>query len=109
MTLSVQRALTALSTEKPEVFEDVLAAMFHAHWVEGQPMQKPEVAAACFAKALGGSAETGKAALEKGSTPEAKKMLSKNTDFAFEKGAFGLPWFVGRLLSSVLQHWWRTR
>jgi len=93
LTLNVQRALTALNTERPEALADTLDALYHALWVEGKPIQKPEVAITCFAKALE-SEEAAKTMFEKGNTSDAKALLVKNTDLAFQKGAFGLPWFL---------------
>jgi 2-hydroxychromene-2-carboxylate isomerase len=95
VTLAVQRGLTALNMERPDKLADTLSALYHAFWVERQAIEKPEVAIPCFAKALGTTEAKAKALFEKGSAPEAKNLLLKNTDLAFQDGAFGLPWFIG--------------
>ena len=97
VTLNIQRVLTALDMEKADALPNALSALYHAFWVERQPLQKPEIAIPCFAKALGGSEQDAKAVFEKGNSPDAKSLLVKNTDIAFQEGAFGLPWFIGRL------------
>jgi len=93
-TVNVQRALTALHMEQPDKVAPTLEALYHAFWVERQPMPKPEVAIPCFAKGMGCSESDAKALFEKGSKPDVKALLVKNTDVAFSTGAFGLPWFV---------------
>lgn len=44
---------------------------------------------------LGSDDEAGKV-VESMATEEVKTRLRDNTQEAFEKGAFGLPWFVGK-------------
>jgi 2-hydroxychromene-2-carboxylate isomerase len=96
MTLAIQRALCALSMDRPSAVPVALDALYHALWVERQPIQNKDVAISVLAKGLNVSIEESKALFEKGATPQAKALLSKNTDLAFENGAFGLPWFVGK-------------
>lgn len=103
-TLHTQRALTALYMEKPEMVSDALGAIYHAFWVDKKPIAKPEVVAPLLAKALGTSEADAQALFKKGGSPDAKAVLVKNTDAAFEDGAFGLPWFVGRLYRSCTQN-----
>jgi hypothetical protein len=43
-----------------------------------------------------GSDEEAKKVLERTKTDEVKKVLTQNTDKAFQDGAFGLPYFVGQ-------------
>ena len=43
-----------------------------------------------------GSDEEAKKVLERTKTDEVKKVLTRNTDKAFQDGAFGLPYFVGK-------------
>jgi 2-hydroxychromene-2-carboxylate isomerase len=96
MTLGVQRALCALSIERPSALPAALDALYQALWVERQPIQNKDVAISVLAKGLGVSIDEAKSLFEQGASPEAKALLSKNTDVAFEEGAFGLPWFVGK-------------
>jgi 2-hydroxychromene-2-carboxylate isomerase len=42
-----------------------------------------------------GSNDEAKKIIERTKTEEVKKLLTANTEKAFEDGAFGLPWFVG--------------
>jgi 2-hydroxychromene-2-carboxylate isomerase len=42
-----------------------------------------------------GSDEEAKKVIERTKSDEVKKLLSTNTDKAFQDGAFGLPWFTG--------------
>jgi len=106
LTLGVQRALTALTMVQPSALEDALSALYHAFWVERQAIQKPEVAVSILAKALGGSHADAKAIFEKGNSPEAKSLLTKNTDIAFQEGAFGLPWFVATNVKGEKEGFW---
>lgn len=43
-----------------------------------------------------GSDEEAKKVIERTKTDEVKGLLSENTEKAFNDGAFGLPWFVGK-------------
>jgi 2-hydroxychromene-2-carboxylate isomerase len=94
-TMNTQRALTVVHMEQPDKVADVLAAFYKAFWEDRKPINKPEVVAPILAKALGISEDEAKAIWAKGSKPEAKSLLAKNTDRAFDEGAFGLPWFIG--------------
>jgi 2-hydroxychromene-2-carboxylate isomerase len=94
-TLATQRALTALFMEKPDKFIDTLTEIYRTLWIDRQPIQKPEAAIPCFAKACGISEAEAKALYQKGNSPDVKSLLKKNTDLAFHDGAFGIPWFVG--------------
>jgi 2-hydroxychromene-2-carboxylate isomerase len=91
--LEVQRALCALQMERPDVLPDALAVLYHALWVEHRQINKPEISISLLTQVLKGSQETAKELLVKGASPEAKALLTKNTNLAFEQGPFGLPWF----------------
>jgi 2-hydroxychromene-2-carboxylate isomerase len=106
LTLNTQRALTALNMERPDKLADALSALYHAFWIERQPIQKPEAAIPAFAKALGITEAEAKALWEKGNTPEAKSLLLKNTDLAFQDGAFGLPWFSATNAKGEKESFW---
>jgi 2-hydroxychromene-2-carboxylate isomerase len=94
-TLGVQRALCALSLEQPESVPTVVDVLYHEFFVNHQMLNKPDVVMALIAKALKIPQEDAKMLYTKGNCPEAKVLLMKNTQLAFDEGAFGLPWFVG--------------
>jgi 2-hydroxychromene-2-carboxylate isomerase len=96
MTLAVQRALCALELDQPSAVPAALDALYQALWVERQPIQNKDVAISVFAKGLHLSTDAAISLFEKGASPEAKALLAKHTDLAFDEGAFGLPWFVGK-------------
>lgn len=56
---------------------------------------KPENIQAILRTVLGSDEEAVKV-IDRTKTDEVKKTLSGNTNKAFEDGAFGLPWFVGK-------------
>jgi 2-hydroxychromene-2-carboxylate isomerase len=62
------------------------------HW--NDPM-KPENLLAILRTVVGSEGEA-KKVIERTKSDEVKKVLSGNTDKAFQDGAFGLPWFVGK-------------
>lgn len=95
LTLDTQRALCALVLEQPDTVPSVLDVLYHDFFVNHQMLSKPEVVVALLAKALEISHEDAKAWYTKGSSPEAKALLTQNTKMAFDEGAFGLPWFIG--------------
>jgi len=94
VTLQTQRALTALHMENPDKLADTMTELYRALWIDGQPIEKPSGAIPCFAKALGISQLEAETLYKKGNDPNVKSQLLKNTDLAFNDGAFGLPWFV---------------
>ena len=51
-------------------------------------------------KTVVGSEEEAQKVLERSRGEEVKKRLGEDTDFAVREGAFGLPWFVGELISN---------
>lgn len=50
--LKTQRALCALSQISPDKVPDAITALYHAYWVEGQQVNKPDVIEAVLRKAL---------------------------------------------------------
>ncbi len=91
-TLNTQRALCAIEMSHPDKLGDCFAALYQKFWVEGKTIGKPEVFGPVLIQVLG--EKDGKAILEKVGSPEVKKRLTDNSDWAFDEGAFGLPWFV---------------
>ncbi|SLM34514.1 2-hydroxychromene-2-carboxylate isomerase [Lasallia pustulata] len=89
---NTQRALCALSQIAPEKVPDAIAALYHAFWVEGQKIEKPDVIEAVLGKAF--TSDLAKRVMEATTSTEVKQLLIANTEKAVKDGAFGLPWFV---------------
>ncbi len=103
-TLNTQRALCAIEMAHPDKLPDSFAALYHAFWVEGKTIGKPEVIGPALQQVFG---EAGaKEILEKVGSAEVKKRLSENSDWAMEKGAFGLPWFVATNAKGEEESFW---
>lgn len=115
-TLTVMRAMCAITVLYPgvegqKVLIKCLERLFRAAWVEHQKTQEKEVLEELLTSVLGPD-ETAKGSGPRSLKPvlillftnfksvlkmvpeEGKETLTKNTDKAFEDGAFGLPWFV---------------
>ncbi|KAI4127606.1 MAG: hypothetical protein LQ347_004530 [Umbilicaria vellea] len=103
-TIPTQRALCALSQISPDKVPDAITALYHAYWVEGQQVNKPDVIEAVLRKAL--SADVVKKVMEGSATPEVKQLLMSNTDKALEEGAFGLPWFAATNSKGEKEYFW---
>ena len=63
-------------------------------WVEYRAPNQPENVLAMLRTILGGDETEARKVVERSQTEEVKHLLLKNTDDAFNDGAFGLPWFV---------------
>ncbi|KAK5124074.1 hypothetical protein LTR85_002271 [Meristemomyces frigidus] len=92
LTLHTMRAMCAVALLCPDKMDDCFSALYEAFWIQRQSISKPEVFGPVYAKVLG--EEQAKQVLEKAGSAEAKKLLTDNTNMAFNEGAFGLPWFV---------------
>ncbi|KAL4820528.1 thioredoxin-like protein [Aspergillus spinulosporus] len=91
-TVTVQRALTAISQQTPDKLIPATEAVWQEFWVKGDgKATQPEVFAPIFERILG-SSQT-KSIIEAANGPEIKTRLSANTQQALDSGAFGLPWF----------------
>ncbi|KAJ5503310.1 hypothetical protein N7463_006184 [Penicillium fimorum] len=91
-TLSVQRALCAISQKTPGKLATVIGALFHAVWVEGNTaIGEPDEFAPVLESILG--KQDMLQTLADMNNPEVKALLTANTDQSFNSGAFGLPWF----------------
>jgi 2-hydroxychromene-2-carboxylate isomerase len=88
----VQRALCYVQLEHPAKLTAAFDALYRTFWVEGNPIQKPEIITAALQNVFS-EAEV-KDIMAKTGTPEVKKAMAANTDLAFKEGAFGMPWFV---------------
>ncbi|KAJ5362511.1 HCCA isomerase/glutathione S-transferase kappa [Penicillium brevicompactum] len=91
-TLPVQRALCAISQRNPEKLADVIGAIFHSFWVDGNTTVGDAEGFAPLVESVLGPQETQEVIAAMGK-PEIKALLSANTDRSFASGAFGLPWF----------------
>ncbi|KAJ5543232.1 hypothetical protein N7535_005662 [Penicillium sp. DV-2018c] len=91
-TVSVQRALCAISQKKPEKLAATLAALYKAVWVDGNTtVGDVDGFAPLFESVLG--KQVTQEILDVINNPDTKALLTANTDRAFKSGAFGLPWF----------------
>lgn len=91
-TLPAQRALTAIQKQHPDRLSAAFGALYKTFWAEGNPIGEPDVVAKALKTVFSGHEVS--EIMASTSTPEGKQNLTKNTEFALEKGAFGLPWFV---------------
>ncbi|KAI1616254.1 thioredoxin-like protein [Exophiala viscosa] len=89
-TLKVQRILTACMLESPLRQADLVAALYHAFWVEKKGVQLPEVHEPIVIKILGQN--VGTRIIERSTSEEVKALLKQNTEDAVASGAPGLPW-----------------
>ena len=83
---------------------DSFGALYQAFWVEGQPIKDVGTISSALTKVLG-EAEA-KQVMEKMGSPEAKKKLSENSDWALEEGCFGLPWFLATNSNGEKEAFW---
>lgn len=91
MTLYVQRILAALTIIEPsqDVLVKAVDALYKAYWVEHTDVSKPENHLRVIAGAVG--EDLCKKAAEL-APKEGKALVLKNSEQAFNDGAFGLPW-----------------
>ena len=91
-TLALMRGAVGIQQRQPQRFEDFVAAMFKAMWVEGRNMGDPMIVAEALLQADFDPA----AVLELTGDPSIKDALKANTAEAVQRGAFGAPTlFVG--------------
>ncbi|KAJ5860861.1 uncharacterized protein N7529_008171 [Penicillium soppii] len=89
-TISVQRALCAISQRTPDKLAEVINAIFESFWVNGNTtVGEPEGFAPLIESVLG-KQETDEV-ISAMNTPDIKALLISNTDRSFKAGAFGLP------------------
>lgn len=89
-TLAIMRG--AVAAQKLRCFAPYVDAVFSAMWEQGVNMAEP----AEISKALQAAGLDAKALIEATQLLEVKEGLVANTQFAFERGAFGSPtFFVG--------------
>ncbi|KAK0673483.1 thioredoxin-like protein [Cercophora samala] len=95
--------MRCLATLPPSKLIPALDLLFKKHWADGVATHKPEVLRQCLVE-LFGEAEASQV-LERAKT-EGKERLIKNTDRAFDEGAFGLPWFVATNSKGEREGFW---
>ncbi|THY11673.1 putative 2-hydroxychromene-2-carboxylate isomerase [Aureobasidium pullulans] len=111
-TLHVMRALAVVEDKHASKLQESIAALYKGMWVDNKSIHEPAVFGAILSEVLGEEkarrvVEDAIADEETQSTkPEAKAKLQKNTDMAFEEGAFGLPWFVATNAEGEVDRFW---
>ncbi|KAL2214352.1 putative 2-hydroxychromene-2-carboxylate isomerase [Sarocladium strictum] len=97
LTLTIMRPMALLHSRADASSQAQVISLFdsiyHAFFVDHAEPHKAQDRHAIFTKVLG-SEEAARKLEEDGQTQEAKEVLKKNTQEAFDKGAFGLPWMV---------------
>ncbi|KAF2255428.1 thioredoxin-like protein [Trematosphaeria pertusa] len=104
-TISIQRALTAISRSHPQCLPSAISLFYQNFWVHYAEPTKPENLLA-IVRTVVGSDEEAKKVVEASKSDEVKKALTGNTDRAFEEGAFGLPWFVATNAKGETEGYW---
>lgn len=99
LTLPVMRPLAHIHAQDADDKKQtrliaLLDAIFPAYFVDHQAPHELADRLAIFAKVLPGGEEEAKKLEESGKTQEAKDQLTANTQEAFDKGAFGMPWMM---------------
>ncbi|KIV99766.1 uncharacterized protein PV09_08572 [Verruconis gallopava] len=89
-TTGVQRALVACSLVCPDRLPEVVAALYHAFWVEKEAVQRPEISLPVIGDVVGES--LAREIAQKSITIAVRDKLASNTDEALRDGACGLPW-----------------
>ncbi|THY22586.1 putative 2-hydroxychromene-2-carboxylate isomerase [Aureobasidium pullulans] len=103
-TLHVMRALAVVEDKHASMLENSIAALYKGMWVDDKSIHEPAVFGAILSEVLG--EEKARRVVEDSTKPEAKAKLQKNTDMAFEEGAFGLPWFVATNAQGEVDRFW---
>ncbi|TIA06225.1 putative 2-hydroxychromene-2-carboxylate isomerase [Aureobasidium pullulans] len=103
-TLHVMRALAVVEDKHASMLENSIAALYKGMWVDNKSIHEPAVFGAILSEVLG--EEKARRVVEDSTKPEAKAKLQKNTDMAFEEGAFGLPWFVATNAQGEVDRFW---
>lgn len=98
-TLPLQRTLCSLSLSHPDKVPSAISLFWENFWVQWNEPLKPENLHA-MVKTVVGSSDEAKKVLDATKSDEVKKLLSANTEQAFADGAFGLPYFVGKCVTS---------
>ncbi|KAI0106956.1 hypothetical protein GGR51DRAFT_516888 [Nemania sp. FL0031] len=89
-TLQVMRAVCGVADDQAKLCA-LLERLYHEFWVNHVQVAQPDAFVPIFKQVLG--VETAERVLAEAAT-KGKATLTKNTDYAFSTGAFGLPWMV---------------
>ncbi|KAG8623738.1 hypothetical protein KVT40_008714 [Elsinoe batatas] len=103
-TVSPMRALSALQLSSPEQLPAAITELYKAYWVEGKPIDQPDVYGGALEKAIG--SEEAKKVVEAISNPDVKQHLGRNTDEALASGAFGMPWILATNAQGQTEGFW---
>jgi len=90
-TMHTMRALAAIPPQDQDKLERVVEKLYAEFFVHLKPVESKDVFEPVLREVLGDEAAA--KVIQQAST-EGKAALKKNTDRAFEAGAFGAPWFV---------------
>ncbi|KAK4180005.1 thioredoxin-like protein [Triangularia setosa] len=100
-SLPIMRCLASLSSTSQ--LTSALDLLFKKHWADGIATHKPEILKQTLVELFG--EEEANKVLEK-SKAEGKETLIKNTERAFDEGAFGLPWFSATNAKGEKEGFW---
>ena len=105
-TTNTQRALCYIYDKKDQkTLIKACDALFKAFWEEGKsPINDVKIIGEALKTAF--SESEVKEILEGIKSEEAKKTLRKNSDEAFQAGAFGLPWYVATNEKGEKESFW---
>ncbi|KAF2740485.1 HCCA isomerase/glutathione S-transferase kappa [Polyplosphaeria fusca] len=104
-TIAIQRALASLSISHPTSVVSAISLFFQNFWVHYSEPTKPDNLIAIIKTIVGGDEEAAKV-VERSTSDQVKKLLSANTQKAFDDGAFGLPWFVATNSKGETEAFW---
>ena len=86
-TLTLMRMATGVQMQQPERFDDYVAAVFKAMWVDALNMGDPAV----VATALTAAGFDAQQLLALAADPQIKEALKNSTETAVKRGVFGAP------------------
>ncbi|KAF2669661.1 putative 2-hydroxychromene-2-carboxylate isomerase [Microthyrium microscopicum] len=104
LTLTPQRALTAVSILYPELLVQCTSAVYTAFWVEHTRINEPAALGSVLGSVLAND-QLDKV-MQATSTKDVKDGLSEKTQEAFDTGAFGMPWFVATNKKGETEAFW---
>lgn len=114
LTLTVMRAICALShiaspnnPTAPAAQSAIIKALdefYTAYWVQGRIVTEKDVLHDVLGKAVSNEVTVDKVLEVAGG--EGKQLLLRNTEKAFEEGAFGLPWMVCENVRGEKEGFW---
>ncbi|KAG0054147.1 Glutathione S-transferase kappa 1 [Gryganskiella cystojenkinii] len=103
-TVHVMRALIVVKNQEPAKYQLAIELLYDAYWNQDKDITQKDVVVATLAPAFGGSAAKVEEILQQATDKDVKQELTKNTEEALEKGAFGAPSFVVKASGSEEEH-----